>query len=695
MKQFFLTVLLFTSIVAFSQNQFRSGVFLTHSTGQNIWGPNGSSTSIPQEIQAYNTQHGYTGNQAVTMQRQSFPLTPWDNEWERWHRIFDGQDPQANITPILNSNKIVVIKSCFPSSAMTGWGVPSDTLTYSKKTVYNYKWHWRNIILKMAEHPENFFAIWTNAPLNQANTNANAAMLSKKFCTWAKDTLAMGLDPEMGAMPPNVYIFNYFAKLTDANGYQKPQYAVSNGDSHPNAAATALVAPQFVSEIFGAAIAYEQGAVLTVTPSSRLVGSGQGSVSFTVTATQSWSAQSNASWCTVISGGNGIGTLQANFTENAGTSQRTAVITVSSSGLNSQAVTVVQEGATAMLNVSPQSQTVGAAAGTASYTVTSNGYWTAQSDADWCSVTPSGSGNGTLSVSYAENPDAEQRTTAITVSVAGAAVQTVTLVQEGSQIMLSVQPSVHQVGAGDGAVAFNVSANTFWTVQSDAEWCSVTPSGNGNGTILVEYDVNQLPDQRTALITVTAGGSMVETVAVVQAGVNSSMTVYPEYHQVTSDAGSAVFYISSNTSWAAQSSASWCVVTPSGTGDGEILAEYGANDEDDSRIAVITLSTTNGDLSQEVVLYQDGLKTGIAMPEAEPFRIYPNPTGSHIVISGLQDTGAKALWMLKDLSGRTVKSGDVLIANDTLLHLGDMPRGSYLLLLNTGKEVRSAAVMIN
>jgi hypothetical protein len=36
-----------------------------------------------------------------------------------------------------------------------------------------------------------------------------------------------------------------------------PMYAASPGDSHPNAAATQLVAPQFVEEIFDAAIAYE------------------------------------------------------------------------------------------------------------------------------------------------------------------------------------------------------------------------------------------------------------------------------------------------------------------------------------------------------------------------------------------------------------------------------------------------------
>jgi len=92
-------------------------------------------------MQIYNAENGYSGTDAVTMAEQQWPLHPWQNEWERWHRIFDNQDPQANILPILAANKIVVVKSCFPSSEMTGTGQPSDTIIFTAKTLYNYKWH--------------------------------------------------------------------------------------------------------------------------------------------------------------------------------------------------------------------------------------------------------------------------------------------------------------------------------------------------------------------------------------------------------------------------------------------------------------------------------------------------------------------------------------------------------------------------
>ncbi len=258
-RQLLLFLLISTSLICFPQTKFRSGIFLHHSSGDNIWGQTGSTTTVPLEITKYNTNHGYTGVNAVSMNEIMWPETPWDNSWERWHRIFENKDlTDADIRSYIANNKIVVIKSCFPSSAMTARGAASDTLTPTNQTIYNYKWHWRHILKVMRKHPENFFVIWTNAPLTaEASTPAEAA-LSKSFCKWAKDTLAKGNDPVFGAFPKNVYVFDYYSKLANASGFiPYPQYSTTSWDSHPNAAATNLVAPQFVTEMFDAAIGYE------------------------------------------------------------------------------------------------------------------------------------------------------------------------------------------------------------------------------------------------------------------------------------------------------------------------------------------------------------------------------------------------------------------------------------------------------
>jgi hypothetical protein len=65
------------------------------------------------------------------------------------------------------------------------------------------------------------------------------------------------LIPLFGAFPSNVYVFDFFHKLVGANYMLPPSYATGIDDSHPNAAATLLVAPQFVNEAFNASIYYE------------------------------------------------------------------------------------------------------------------------------------------------------------------------------------------------------------------------------------------------------------------------------------------------------------------------------------------------------------------------------------------------------------------------------------------------------
>ncbi|MFH1194667.1 MAG: T9SS type A sorting domain-containing protein [bacterium] len=245
--------ILLTSVLFCQTEKFRNGIFLHHSTGGNIWGPNGSSTSIPDEVTRFNNERALTGDNAFSLEENWYP--GGDNEWYTWDRIFNNDPSYDDIHSLLANNKIVIIKSCFPSSNIYEWGSWADTLSPDYKTVYNYKWHWRNIINVMKKFPQNFFAIWTNAPLLASDTNDEEAMRSDAFCQWAKDTLALGLNEIFGAFPPNVYVFDFFHKISGSNGKLKAMY--SAGDSHPNGDATQLVAPQFVDEILGAALLYE------------------------------------------------------------------------------------------------------------------------------------------------------------------------------------------------------------------------------------------------------------------------------------------------------------------------------------------------------------------------------------------------------------------------------------------------------
>jgi hypothetical protein len=250
----------------FPQQTFRKAIFLHRSVGGQLWSQAGTPVTIPGEVDIYNITKGYTGNEVVSMDEVLFPIQGYggtvDNEWYQWHRIFDKINTDDDIYGDYlddTTYSIIILKTCFPQSNLYGGvGGPSDTLTiHMDRTVYGSKWHWRSIIKKMESYPNKFFVIWTNIPLLEENTNATEAGYVNWFCTWAKDTLAAGLDATYGAFPPNVYVFDYF-HLIDSLNYMPPWLADGGQDEeHPSPYQNAIIDPVLVQETFDAAIAYE------------------------------------------------------------------------------------------------------------------------------------------------------------------------------------------------------------------------------------------------------------------------------------------------------------------------------------------------------------------------------------------------------------------------------------------------------
>ncbi|MBE0648636.1 MAG: T9SS type A sorting domain-containing protein [Bacteroidales bacterium] len=79
----------------------------------------------------------------------------------------------------------------------------------------------------------------------------------------------------------------------------------------------------------------------------------------------------------------------------------------------------------------------------------------------------------------------------------------------------SVTPATQQVTATAGTTGFTLTANTNWSVWSDAAWCTVTSSGSGNGTIVAEYMENVSYQPRIANIHVTVAGLPEEMIVTV------------------------------------------------------------------------------------------------------------------------------------------------------------------------------------
>jgi plastocyanin len=186
------------------------------------------------------------------------------------------------------------------------------------------------------------------------------------------------------------------------------------------------------------------------------------------------------------------------------------------------------------LTVTPPNRNVTYVVGTTTFTVTSNTSWTAISDQPWCTVTPSGNGNGTITATYVSNPGVNQRIASITVSASGATSQGVTVTQDGAPRTIAVSPPSQNVAKQAGSTDFAVTSNTDWTVSSDSPWCTVTPSGTGNGTITATYTDNSSGPPRVATISVVVTGLPPQVVTVNQDGTTgiaentaASLVIYP------------------------------------------------------------------------------------------------------------------------------------------------------------------------
>jgi Viral BACON domain/Secretion system C-terminal sorting domain/Putative binding domain, N-terminal len=260
------------------------------------------------------------------------------------------------------------------------------------------------------------------------------------------------------------------------------------------------------------------------------------------------------------------------------------------------------------LVVTPSNQNVTASSGTTGFTVTSNLSWTSSSNQPWCTVTSSGSGNGTITASYQSYTGAGSRVAAITVSAPGVSDREVTVTQTGSAPVLIITPSDRDVTSPAGTTSFDVTSNTSWTASSDQSWCTVTPSGTGNGTITATYQAHTATGTRIAAITVTGSGAGNQIVTVTQSGVPPSLIVTPANQNVTSSPGTATYQVASNIAWTSACDQDWCTVTSSGTDNGTITAVYQANTSAVARVATITVSGP-GVSGQTVILTQDELIT--------------------------------------------------------------------------------------
>jgi hypothetical protein len=380
--------------------------------------------------------------------------------------------------------------------------------------------------------------------------------------------------------------------------------------------------------------------------------------------------------------------LTASFTENDSGDERTANITLQAGETTTQTVVVVQAATAATLSVSPQQQNVGAQQGTTNFNIISNINWTATSDALWCTPTPAGSGNGILTADYTQNTSINSRSASITIYAENGDPITVTVTQAGTTATLAISPEYQNVSAAPGNTTFNVSSNTAWNASTTADWCVITPSGSGNGTIYAGYDENSSTIGRTATIIISGEGTNVQTVYLVQLGSMATLTVSPPTQFAEPPAGNTTYTITSNADWMADSNQEWCRPISSGNGNGLLDVNYDDNTTNADRTAIITVSAEGTDNFQ-VTLIQKGLTTATENIDPESnFSLYPNPSTGLLTIETPNNLKGELEINIINTIGEKLDFQISQIDRSTFqLRLSNTSTGIHLISITNGKKV--------
>lgn len=428
---------------------------------------------------------------------------------------------------------------------------------------------------------------------------------------------------------------------------------------------------------------------LAISPAFQTVSSYSAGLEYEITSNAAWTLSSNQSWISFDPvTGEGDAVLTVIVAENNTNNSRSALITAQGAGLFATA-SLVQAPAE-ILSISPSSRNVSSVAGNTSFNITSNRDWNVETSADWITVnTPTGEGEGIVSLSYAANTSFEARTAQVIVS----GEQMTTEFTLNQFAALTVSPLVRNVGANQGTTIFLVYSSVSWSAQVESDWLSLsTTSGSSNATITASFNQNTSLEARSAVITFTSGDFSLQA-TVNQAAASPYIQVSPSQIQnITHQAGNLTFDVQSNTQWSVGSSENWLVPSQTqGEGASSITAVYSENTSGTIRSASLTFSIGT---SEVVVLVNQDLNTYAANVYNKNIRVYPNPT-EHVLNVGGIDEGLLRVKLSSIQGVELFEARPENLADQTLrIDTRAFARGIYVLHLEWKDQIKTFRVVL-
>lgn len=162
-----------------------------------------------------------------------------------------------------------------------------------------------------------------------------------------------------------------------------------------------------------------------------------------------------------------------------------------------------------------------------------------------------------------------------------------------------------------------------------------------------------------------------------------TLTVTPANQNVNVSAGNTIFNVSSNTNWSCSSDANWCIVTPSGSGNGNINAVYSENTGNITRTANILVSA-EGAPTQTLTVTQLASFVSINANPESGIQLFPNPSNGVFTITGIPNTSDDINITILDSNGRLVNARHYNWETEYSIDMSANSRGIYIVKVDAG-----------
>lgn len=227
-------------------------IFLHHSTGHGLIAEGNVRPALTElGYQFWDHHFNHVGlvrpDGTLTGAQYRFP-----GAWGRGNTDVDGlanlfslpvTDPPTNAFSRLLQHEVIVVKSCFPNSA-----IKSDEMQDQFQSWY------LQMRDAMDRHPDRVFVIVTSPPLHSRQTNSEEAQRARSISEWLKSKAYL-------AGHPSVFVFGFFDLLADPETNtlrSEYQLAREEPNSHPNPLANETIGPLFVEFIDNAVQIYHE-----------------------------------------------------------------------------------------------------------------------------------------------------------------------------------------------------------------------------------------------------------------------------------------------------------------------------------------------------------------------------------------------------------------------------------------------------